>query len=65
MCRVALRVQDRGDVPLELEVADLAALAGSTGAKDDTALAEQAAPFRRPDGSYRFAATLAYVVAAA
>jgi SAM-dependent methyltransferase len=65
MCRVGLRVHDRGDVPLELEVADLAALAGATGAEDETALAEQASPYRRPDGSYRFAATLAYAVAAA
>jgi SAM-dependent methyltransferase len=65
MCRIGLSVRDRGDVPLELEVADLAALAGATGAKDETALAEQASPYRRPDGSYRFAATLAYAVAAA
>jgi cyclopropane fatty-acyl-phospholipid synthase-like methyltransferase len=65
MGRVGLRVHDRGDVPLELEVADLAALAGATGAEDETALAEQASPYRRPDGSYRFAATLAYAVAAA
>ena len=65
MCRVWLSVHERGEVALELEVADLAALAGATGAKDDTALAEQAAPCRRPDGSYRFSATLAYAVAAA
>jgi len=65
MCRVGLRVHDRGDVALELEVADLAALAGATGAHDETALAEQASPYRRPDGSYRFAATLAYAVVAA
>lgn len=65
MCRVGLSVHERGDVALELEVADLAALAGATGAKDETALAKQASPYRRPDGSYRFAATLAYAVAAA
>jgi SAM-dependent methyltransferase len=65
MFRIGLRVHDRGDVPLELEVADLAALAGATGAKDETALAEQASPYRTPNGSYRFAATLAYAVAAA
>jgi cyclopropane fatty-acyl-phospholipid synthase-like methyltransferase len=65
MCRVGLSVHDRGDVALELEVADLAALAGATGAQDETALARQASPYRRPDGSYRFAATLAYAVAAA
>ena len=65
MCRVGLSVHERGDVALELEVADLAALACATGAKDETALAKQASPYRRPDGSYRFAATLAYAVAAA
>jgi ubiquinone/menaquinone biosynthesis C-methylase UbiE len=65
MSRAGLKVHDRGDLPLELEVADLAALAGATGAVDARALAEQASPYRRPDGSYRFSATLAYVVAAA
>jgi SAM-dependent methyltransferase len=65
MRRVGLRVRDRGDVPLELEVADLRALAGATGAADDAALAEQASRFRRPDGSYRFSARLAYFIAAA
>jgi SAM-dependent methyltransferase len=65
MCDIGLSVHDRGDVPVELEVADLAALARATGVKDVKALAEQASPYRRPDGSYRFAATLAYAVAAA
>jgi cyclopropane fatty-acyl-phospholipid synthase-like methyltransferase len=65
MRRVGVSVRDRGHVPYELEVADLAALAGATGANDEAALAEQASPYRRPDGSYRFSATLAYVVAAA
>jgi SAM-dependent methyltransferase len=65
MCRAGLSVRDRGDLPVELEVADLAALAGATDASDEAALAEHASPYRRPDGSYRFAATLAYVVAAA
>jgi cyclopropane fatty-acyl-phospholipid synthase-like methyltransferase len=64
MRRAGLRVRDRGEVPVALEVPDVAALAGATGATDEAAMAEQASPHRRPDGSYRFAATLAYVVAA-
>jgi SAM-dependent methyltransferase len=64
MRRIGLTLRDRGDVPLELEVADLAALAGATGAADAATLAEQASPYKRPDGSYRFSATLAYIVAA-
>jgi SAM-dependent methyltransferase len=63
--RIGLLVCDHGDVPVELEVPDLQALAGATGATDEAALAEQASPFRRPDGSYRFSARFAYVVAAA
>jgi cyclopropane fatty-acyl-phospholipid synthase-like methyltransferase len=62
--RVRLRVCDRGCVPVQLDVPDLDALAEATGLSDESVLAEQAAAFRQPDGSYRFAAGLAYVVAA-
>jgi SAM-dependent methyltransferase len=63
--RAGLTVCDQGDLRVELEVPDVAALAGAVGATNEAAVAEQASPYRRPDGSYRFAATLAYVVAAA
>jgi ubiquinone/menaquinone biosynthesis C-methylase UbiE len=62
MRRLGLSVCDRGNVAVELDVADAATLAATTGA---AGVAEQARPFRRPDGSYRFGAELTYVVAAA
>jgi cyclopropane fatty-acyl-phospholipid synthase-like methyltransferase len=65
MRRVGLSVCDRGEVPVQLNVADVGALAGATGVEDYPALEEHAAAFRRPDGSYRFAADLTFVVAAA
>lgn len=63
--RAGLHVCDRGDVPVELEVADMSALACATGIPAEPGLAEPAAAFRRPDGSYRFAAALSYLVASA
>jgi SAM-dependent methyltransferase len=60
IARAGLHVRARGEVPVALDVADAAALATATGAPD---VAEHGAAFRQPDGSYRFAASLAYVVA--
>jgi ubiquinone/menaquinone biosynthesis C-methylase UbiE len=60
--RVGLRVHARGTVPVELEVADLDALAAATGVARG-ALSGPGERFRRPDGSYRFAAGLKYMLA--
>jgi cyclopropane fatty-acyl-phospholipid synthase-like methyltransferase len=62
--RVGLRVCDRGCVPVLLDVPDVVALAEATGLSDEAGLEEHAAAFRQSDGSYRFTAGLAYVVAA-
>jgi len=62
--RVGLKVCDRGSVPVRLELPDVNALAETTGLNDEPALEDEAAAFRQPDGSYRFAAELAYVVGA-
>jgi SAM-dependent methyltransferase len=60
--RVGLRVGECGHVPVELRIADAGALAEATGVVD---AATHASPFRRPDGTYRFAAELTYCVAGA
>ena len=62
--RVGLKVCHRGSVPVRLELPDVNALADTTGLNDEAALEDEAAAFRQPDGSYRFAAGLAYVVGA-
>jgi SAM-dependent methyltransferase len=62
--RVGLRVSDRGTVPVGLELPDAAALASVVGVMDAGAL-EQAARYCTPDGSYRFAARVMYIVARA
>jgi SAM-dependent methyltransferase len=60
IARAGLRVSTRAELPVELQLADAAALAAATGVAGAD---EHAAAFRRPDGSYRFAASLMYVVA--
>jgi SAM-dependent methyltransferase len=62
--RAGLRVSERGDVPVELEVPDEGALAGAIGIVHAAPLREHAQPHRRPDGSYRFSATVTYLIVA-
>lgn len=63
--RVGLRVSERGDVPVELEVCSAGALAGAIGVTDVATLVEHAEAYRGRDGAYRFAATVTYLIAAA
>jgi SAM-dependent methyltransferase len=62
--RLGLTVCHRGCVPVRLQLPDVTALAEATGLNDEETLREQATAFRQADGSYRFGAALAYVVAA-
>ena len=61
--RLGLRVSQRGEVPVGLDVPDAGTLAGVLGITDPAPLTEHARAYRRPDGSYRFAATITYLVA--
>jgi ubiquinone/menaquinone biosynthesis C-methylase UbiE len=61
---VGLRVTERGEVPVCLEVPDVAALARVVGVDDPAALAEHAHRYRTPHGSYRFAAGITWLIAA-
>jgi SAM-dependent methyltransferase len=65
--RAGLRIVVTDDVPAAMELPDDAALRaalGSIGARvDRSRLLDVAAPFRRPDGSYRFDNRLRYLIA--
>jgi SAM-dependent methyltransferase len=68
--RAQLHVVVSGDVPAPMKLADAPALeaalaaAGAPGL-DRHRLLDSAAPYRRPDGSYRFANRLRYLIARA